>query len=164
MAKDGGVAEKLDRDGEAMPYIRTKYSPRVRVQLKCAGGRTRQSFAAECDINNIMARYMKTGALEHVARVVPRFGDVTGQDFQQAMDLVANARSAFEDLPSALRSRFDNDPAMLLEFMQDPENRAEAVKLGLVRKEEPAPVEPAPEGPSAVVETPVGQKAQPGGS
>lgn len=113
--------------------IRTYSSDRVRVQLVCpeGSGRTRQSFKEECDINNIMARFSRTGVLDFVNRLEPRYGDVTGLDYQQAMDVVATARSMFEDLPSALRARFENDPAQLLDFMADPANRDEAVKLGL---------------------------------
>jgi hypothetical protein len=43
-------------------------------------------------------------------------------------------------LPANIRSRFDNDPAKLIDFMENPANREEAESLGLVNKSEPVPV------------------------
>jgi len=37
----------------------------------------------------------------------------------------------FNDLPSSIRSRFGNDPAAFLDFVQDENNADEMVKLGL---------------------------------
>ena len=38
----------------------------------------------------------------------------------------------FMELPAQLRSRFNNDPAELIDFLGKEENREEATKLGLV--------------------------------
>ncbi len=49
--------------------IRSIYSTRARVQLEFAKtGRTKQSMRDECDINLIMKKYQKTGAIAHVNR------------------------------------------------------------------------------------------------
>lgn len=116
------------------PYLaRTAYGPKLRIQQHfAADGRTKQSFKAECDINNIMARYLKTGVLEHVRQNVGQYLDVTGADFQAAQELVAGAHSMFHSLPSAIRTKFDNDPAEFLEFMENPRNAEEARELGLL--------------------------------
>lgn len=108
------------------------YSPKRKISITFpTEGRTKQSFKAECDINTIMARYMKTGLLEHVRADVAQYLDVTGADYQDAQNLVAGAKSMFHSLPSHIRSKFENDPAQLLAFMENPANAAEAVKLGL---------------------------------
>lgn len=108
------------------------YGQKKRVQLHCpAPGRTKQSFAAECDINTIMARYMKTGVLEHVREDIAQYLDVSGVDFQKSMDLVAGAQSMFHSLPSHIRTKFDNSPRAFLEFMENPANAQEAISLGL---------------------------------
>lgn len=130
----------------AVRRFRSAYSPRVRVSIDLSsGGRAKQSFKDECDINVIMRRYEKSGALPALQTREPRFMDCTGFDFHQAQLLVTEAQRAFMDLPSGLRERFGNDPGELMAFLGDERNREEAVKLGLV--DPPPPVE----GPVPVV-------------
>lgn len=38
---------------------------------------TKQSFKDECDINQIVAKFEKTGLVNHLARGVPQFADVS---------------------------------------------------------------------------------------
>jgi len=114
------------------PY-RSCSSPRLRVALVFEGpGKTLQSFKDECDINRIMNRYQQTGAIDHVNRAKPRFGDLEVVDFQTALNTVLDAEQRFAALPSSVRDRFGNDPAALLAFVADAGNLEEAVKLGLV--------------------------------
>lgn len=95
---------------------------------------TQQQFAEECDINTIVRRFGLTGELPEDVRV-PVSGDFTGiTDFTSAMLAVRSAQEAFLELPAELRARFENDPQRLMSFMEDPGNRDEAVKLGLVNK------------------------------
>lgn len=98
--------------------------------------RAKQSFKAECDINTIMSRYISTGVLpETILKLNGQFMDCSGYEFQSAMDLVADASSMFQELPSSLRSRFRNDPAAFLDFCSDERNRSEMADLGLLRPE-----------------------------
>ncbi|WNK12429.1 MAG: internal scaffolding protein [Microvirus sp.] len=114
--------------------FRHAYSPQHRVSITFpTKGRTKQSFKDECDINNIMGRYSRTGILESQNRRMPQYGDIENIDFQGAMETVASAREMFAALPSNIRDRFRNDPTELLGFLQDPENKAEALSLGLLR-------------------------------
>lgn len=140
-------------DAVKLSRFRTAYSPRVSVSLSFSGaGRTKQSFRDECDINTIMARYMATGVLPMPNQLEARYADVTGIDYQNAMEVVADARSMFENLPSKIRDRFQNDPAQLLEFVHNEVNHAEAVELGLAvaRPVVAAPVVAAPVAAPAV--------------
>lgn len=135
--------------------------PRSRVQISFDSSnpdsvsRTKQQFAKEADINNIMAKYAATGVL--VDPLVPRnrkpfYGDFSAMpNFLECEIGVAQARSEFERLPSRLRDRFDNDVVKLLDFLQDPANDAEAVSLGLKKAPPAVPVEEAPEAPEAPV-------------
>lgn len=99
--------------------------------------RTEQHHKKECDVNNIIKKYDKTGLITHVSRIEARFGDHTGQDFKDAMDLITGAQSMFNELPPEIRSRFDNDPGKLLEFMEHPGNRKEAIEIGLINESWP---------------------------
>lgn len=94
-----------------------------------------QHFKDECDVNNILRKYESTGLVTHVANGTPSYGDFSSVlEFQQAQNILIEAQDAFEALPASLRKRFDNDPAVMLEFIENPDNREEAEKLGLVDK------------------------------
>lgn len=120
--------------------VRGPYSPRRRVSVDCSAsaanpGRTKQSFRDECDINVLMRRYQETGVLDFVQKREPQYGDVTGVDFRESMELVAEASEAFNELPSSLRDRFQNDPAKFLDFVSDKKNLPEMGELGLLSPE-----------------------------
>lgn len=117
----------------------------------------KQSFAEEVDINTIVRRFGISGQLpENVA--APTYSDFNDVfDFKSAMDAIAVANEAFDQMPANVRSRFQNDPQEFVEFCSKEENRAEAVKLGLIVPEvlPPAPVATGAAAPPAVVEPPV---------
>jgi len=102
---------------------------------------TQQHFGNEVNINSIIAKYNRTGFMIDPGRSPsnrPQFGDfVNVPTYQEAQNILLAADQAFADLPSQLRKRFDNDPAKMLEFLSIPENRDEAISLGLVN---PVPV------------------------
>jgi len=99
---------------------------------------TQQNFKAECDINNVVSRWQRTGVLTHVRDVSPHYGDFSSlKDYQASLNVVIEAEERFNALPSALRSRFANDPAQFLNFVNDPANSQELVKMGLAN---PVPV------------------------
>ena len=93
--------------------------------------RTEQSHKGEVDVNQIMEKYVRTGTLEHRNEYVGQYGDVTGIDFQTAMNIVVDAQNMFNDLPSSVRNKFQNDPARFLDFVQDAQNREELIEMGL---------------------------------
>lgn len=122
-----------------LPRIRSAYDgSRVRFPLLCdlAKDRTQQSFKDECDINVLMKRYERTGILPVGRDVPPQFGDVTSLDFTESMNQVAAVRGVFSQLDARTRARFENDPSQMLDFLADPANAAEAVKLGLISQSE----------------------------
>lgn len=127
--------------------FRTASSGAVRVSYVNRGeAKTKQSFKDECDINTIMRRYEQTGVLQHLSRGQPQYVDATSADYQASMELVVAAREMFDALPSRVRERFQNDPASMLAFVDNAENRDEAIKLGLI----PAPVPEVKAEPTAV--------------
>lgn len=101
---------------------------------------TRQEFAQDADINNIMRKYASGLPPSPAGSRPPLFGDFSNvPDYQTALNKVIDAQERFAELPSQVRRRFDNDPAKLLEFLASEDNRDEAVKLGLV---DPPPAVP----------------------
>jgi phage internal scaffolding protein len=111
-----------------------------------------QHYKEECDINTILQKFSITGILPDMP-VSPRYGDFTGiNDDHTALNRVIAAQEEFEALPAQIRARFDNDPAKLIEFLQDDNNRAEAEELGIVNKAAAEVVEAAKDTPVKAAE------------
>lgn len=107
-----------------------------------------QSQADEADINTIVRRFGLTGELPVDQRVaLPEdvfFDDV---NYRDCLDLVNAANRSFMTLPASVRSRFNNDAALFVDFASDPANLEECRKLGLAPA---APAAPAPQpGPAS---------------
>lgn len=94
---------------------------------------TQQSAKDECDINKIIER-AKRGADIPVNDAQPRYADFTviPTDLRECLNVVREADAVFMGLDAQIRRRFDNDPAKMLDFLNDDKNRDEAIKLGLV--------------------------------
>jgi len=127
--------DKQTNSNDKQRFI-SAYSPKLKVSISFpAQGRTKQSFKSECDINTIMAKYLSTGQLPQLNLGNPQYEDTTGYDFQEAAQLVAQAKSLFQELPSSLRQRFENSPAQFLNFTSNPNNRVELAEMGLLTPE-----------------------------
>jgi len=106
-----------------------------------------QQFRAECDINNILSQFNVTGELP-AGSVQPQYGDFSGiTDYQSALNAVIAAQDSFLALPAQLRARFDNDPALFVEFASDEANKDEMKALGLLRPETAEAVVSSPSEP-----------------
>ena len=69
------------------------------------------------------------------------FMDCSNVDYMDMLNRVNVAQSAFDALPSDVRSKFDNDVAKLLDFIADPVNEDAAIALDLLPKKVVVPVE-----------------------
>ena len=121
-----------------LPFLRTPYNYDVdkvsdETGLICPElTLAQQNFKDECDINYIVRQFGLTGELPGKP-LSPQYGDFTGVlDYHSAVNAVLAAEDGFMELPAQLRSRFNNDPAVLIDFLSNEENREEATKLGLV--------------------------------
>jgi len=122
---------------------------------------TKQSFAAECDINNIIRSYSVSGIITHINEkaAIGTYADLPDPiDYQESLNLVMAAEASFASLPSSVRNRFSNDPEQFLAFMGDPANQDEMIALGLAKDTRPPKTEPAPPG---VGEPPAPPAAEP---
>jgi phage internal scaffolding protein len=121
-----------------LPFLRTPYNYDVdkvsdETGLLCPEpSLAQQNFKDESDINYIVRQFGLTGELPGKP-LSPQYGDFTGVlDYHTAVNAVLAAQDDFMELPAQLRSRFNNDPAELIDFLGNEENREEATKLGLV--------------------------------
>lgn len=92
----------------------------------------KQCFAEECDINNIVNRFQRNGCfpLSDVRGVYGDFSEIG--TYQDALIKIQEADEMFDSLPAQVRAKFDNDTAKFLEFVDDPTNIPEMLKLGLI--------------------------------
>lgn len=101
-----------------------------------------QGPAVDADINVIVRRFGIGESIPAPALDASFYGDV-GEipDLGSALRVVKEARDRFDALPVDIRNRFANSPARLWDFVNDPANVDESVRLGLLVR----PAEPAPE-------------------
>lgn len=92
-----------------------------------------QQFAEESDINTIVRRFGLTGEIPENFKM-PVSGDFTNiPSFEEAQNMIRAAQEAFDQVPAHIRARFDNNPQKLMNFLDNEENKAEALKLGLIQ-------------------------------
>lgn len=145
---------RFRNDDELQRKWSGKHDPKLRGDIDFTGdpGETDPSHAKDCDINNIVATYHKTGVFPEAGAQV--FADVAdAPSYQDAMQIVINAENAFMALDATTRRKFDNDPTQMLRFLENPENVQEAIKLGMMVAKAPTPLpppqKPAPEAARA---------------
>lgn len=114
--------------------------------------RTKQDTQDQCDINSIIKKYDKHQIITHVNNTKAQYGDFTiRNEYKENMEMCVQAQQSFDELPSQVRKQFHNDPGEFIEFVTNPKNLTEMVKLGLAR----APRKPYKAKPKEkVTETP----------
>jgi phage internal scaffolding protein len=139
-------------------FLRTPYNYDLDAASNESGLRcedaslAQQHYKEECDINTILQKFNITGLLPE-SPLTPRYGDFTGiGDYHTALNRVIAAQDEFDGLPAQIRARFENDPAKLIEFLENSENRPEAEKLGLVEPAAEQPLEAAQNTPEKAAE------------
>lgn len=135
MSDEAILVEEAPRLGVPRGPARNRFSERIRVvaPLPIEGKGAKQSFKDECDINKIMAKFVKTGMITHVNRFEGSYGEVPSQTYHEAMEVVREANEMFMEVPAAIRQKFGNSPAAFLDFVNDPNNVDEMRKLGMVK-------------------------------
>jgi len=121
--------------------IKNRFSTN-RPPVKTIEGATmaQQQFKDESDINTLVKKYLLKGVTPPGARIKPpQYADFTSIDFQEMQNTIADVQFNFQSLPARLRSKFQNSPYQLLRWLENPANEAEAVKYGLIDKEEMTP-------------------------
>lgn len=128
----------VDADGvvASIGNVGWRRGGRFRVaQVNAEPSRTKQEFAEEQDINNILGQYKRAGIDIHRMKFDANYEDVTGAvDYHEALNIVMRSEDMFMTLPSDVRDRFQNDPGKFLEFATNPANLPEMVKMGLAKE------------------------------
>lgn len=132
-----------ERDAEEARLVAIDTGPDTPVQ---------QQFKQDADINELVRRFGLLGKVPEPVTDPRYYGDVADMpDLRTALERIRDAKDRFAALPSRVRTRFRNDPAELFAFLDDPSNRDEAVKLGLLKAPvaPPSPEPPPPPAPQA---------------
>jgi hypothetical protein len=122
------------------------------VRIECLDeSLTQQHFTEEADVNTIARRFgLDKGPLPNVPINPNHYGDLSNvPDLRTALDITRDAVNKFMELPPKLRARFHNKPDELWDFVIDPDNAEESVRLGLLTRppdpQNKGPAEPAPQ-------------------
>lgn len=94
--------------------------------------KTQQQYKKECDINEIMKKYQNTGVAPEM-RQQGAYMDLTQYtNYHDMLNKVAKIEEVFDTLPAKTRAEFKNDPARLIEFLNDDKNYEKAIELELI--------------------------------
>ena len=107
---------------------------------------TQEQFAEESEINNIIRSHDRNGVIEHINRGNAIYGDFSNiTDFSEALDQIREAQNEFQQIPSEIREKFQNDAGQFFKFASNPDNIQELRNLGLANPEPSVamPTEPA---------------------
>lgn len=100
-------------------------------------GRTRQDQKDSCDINLIMKKYTKQGVIPRINPKTPVYDDFsTALSYHESLERIRRADDLFYELPAELRAACDNDPALLIPYVEDGEHIDELVELGVTKPPE----------------------------
>lgn len=124
----------------------------IRIQThNTMPSQTDASFTDDADVNKVVGKFLQNRDHSIFYRENGFYQDFTDMptDLASAVERIQLAEDAFGALPSNVRERFANDPVRMVDFLQDPANRDEAVKLGMLNPPEPGPVDPQPAGDKA---------------
>lgn len=100
---------------------------------------TMQEFKDECDINKILSGFNNTGVLPPSQQVdstrVPEFINLVDvpSSPQEYFEVYEEAMRSFDSLPIPIRERFNHDKMAFIEYVANPRNSDELVRLGLAR-------------------------------
>lgn len=117
----------------------------VRVQTKnVMPSRTQKQYKDEVNVNNIIKKYRQTGSITHVRNAQNGvYADLTNlPDLMEAQAVIIAAEAAFAEVPAKIRQRFQHDPRQMIDFLSDPNNQEEAIKLGLMVRQKEKPADP----------------------
>lgn len=149
--------EQLRKVGGSMEVNGKRYTIRANGSMSVASvdfppTKAQQQFKDETDANLIVARHNKNLHREKFNADPEMYRNLSKQPtYFEALNIIREADSAFQALPSKTRALFENDPDKLLQFVHDPKKYDEGVQLGIFKPKPPKnDPSPQPTSPSNV--------------
>lgn len=134
----------VDQDGqilaEKITYQRADGSVGVKT-LNKAPTKTQQHYKDQANINNILAKWHKSGIDPRRTGRKSMYVDHRDlpKDYETALQKVMAAEDTFDHLPSSIRNKFNNNVQAMIDFAKDPKNLEEGIKIGLFEPPKPPP-------------------------
>lgn len=125
-----------------VPYVYDVDQVSADSALRCEDeSLTHQEFREESDINTIIDRFgIGENPIEAQKWVTNVDISNAPSNYMDVMNQLNEARDQFMTLPAKVRSQFDNDPGQFVNFVSDPANIDEMLRLGLaVKRPDPIP-------------------------
>lgn len=95
--------------------------------------KTLQAPAEGNRVGDIVARHRPGQPIGNpLATRQPRFMDMPSASYHEMLNQVTDVQTTFQSLSARLKGKFGNSPYQLLRWLEVPENRPEALRLGLV--------------------------------
>ena len=94
--------------------------------------KVQQSDKEYTEINHLLEPLLKKGGLRHSIKFEGEYDDVPVQTYRDAQLQIARANTMHSELPPNIRKQFPT-PEEFLEFVQNPDNYKEMVKLGIAK-------------------------------
>lgn len=92
-----------------------------------------QSQKQLTDVDVLLEPAKRNGLLRHVTRYEGEYDDIPAASYEEALKITTQANTMFENLPLNAKRKFNNNPKEFLEFVQNPANGKEMIKLGLAQ-------------------------------
>jgi hypothetical protein len=129
------ISEVIARNTETGKIVITDENGKVLKVGTHTGteNKVEQAYGEQLDINNLLEPAIRKGLLRHGVTFEGEYDDIPVGSFQEAQNIVARGKSMFEALPSAIRTKFENDPGKFINFVQDPQNRPWLEQNGIVK-------------------------------
>lgn len=166
-----GKSEKEAAPVQVYDFYKTNGMPREAHEFHCVGpSMTRQEFAAECDINTIMAQYDKylSDPMMSLRAAQAKYLNLDGmpETLMESMQILKDAEEAFYRLPAVVRREFENNPVAFTDYALDPNNLDQMREWGLAKPkaEEPKPMKVEVVAPGAAAAAPGASSPSPGSS
>lgn len=130
------MAKTLKEASEQLTYReKLGHSKYIDPGLDCSQDETItvQAPKEETDINLIVKRHTPDSLSLIGNALPPKYGDFSNvPSFAEAVNIINAANETFSQLSGDIKKRFDYNPQLLIDFVNDKNNLEEARRLGLV--------------------------------
>ena len=102
--------------------------------------KTDGSYKKDCDANEVIKKFLKTGVIDHVKQGQGYYGDISDMPgLLEGMERINQAKDEFMQVPAKIRAMFQNDVRNFYNYVADPANQEHCVELGLIPKPKSSP-------------------------